>query len=160
MDDYDENKESSYINYWDVNNLSGWAMSQRLSTFGFQQVEDILQFSKVFVKYYDEKSEVGYILEVDVKFPEEILEHHRDLPFLPERKKIGKVEKLDTNLHDKNEYVVHINSFKQALNLGLILKKIYRLISFNQDEWLKPYIEMNNKLRTVVKMILRKFFSD
>ena len=36
MDDYDENKESSYINYWDVNNLSGWAMSQRLSTFGFQ----------------------------------------------------------------------------------------------------------------------------
>ena len=119
-----------------------------------------MQFSKVFVKYYDEKSEVGYIREVDVKFPEEILEHHRDLPFLPERKKIGKVGKLDTKLHDKNEYVVHINSFKQALNLGLILKKIYRLISFNQDEWLKPYIEMNNKLRTVVKMILRKFFSD
>ena len=147
MDDYDENKESSYINYWGVNNSCGWAMSQRLPRLCFQCDEEILQFHEVFTKNYDEIIEVGYILEVDVKYPEQTHELHRDLPFFQERKKLGKVEKLVTNLHDKNEYVVHIISLKQALSNGLILKKFHSVIIFNQDEWLKPYIEKNNKLR-------------
>ena len=58
MNDYDENKESSYINYWDVNNLNGFPMTQKLPTFNFKQVEDILQFKEVFIQNYDEKSEV------------------------------------------------------------------------------------------------------
>ena len=82
--DYDENKGSSYLNYWDVNNLYRWAISEKLPTFNFEWVEDILQF-KVFTKYYD---------------------NHR-----------------------------------------LILKKVNRVISFIQDEWLKASIEMNTKLR-------------
>ena len=58
--------------------------------------------------------------------------YHNDLPFLPERMKIEKVEKLVTNLHDKTECVIHIKNLKQALNHGLILKKVHRVIKFNQ----------------------------
>ena len=58
-------------------------------------------------------------------------ELHNDLPFLPERMKIEKVEKLVTNLHDKAEYVIHIRNLKQALSHGLILKKVNRVIKFN-----------------------------
>ena len=72
-----------------------------------------------------------------------------------------KIEKCNTfvcNLYDKKEYVVHIRALKQALNHGLILKKVHRVIQFNQEAWLKPYIEMNTKLRPEVKNDLEKDF--
>ena len=74
-------------------------------------------------------------------------ELHNGLLFLPERKKIEKVEKLVANLHDKTEYVIHIRNLKQALNHGLVLKKVHRVIKFNQNAWLKSYIYMNTDLR-------------
>ena len=76
-----------------------------------------------------------------------------------ERKKLGKVEKIVTNLTSRSEYVIHIKSLRQVLSHGLILKKVYRVIGFNEDEWLKPYIEMNNKLRTEAKNHFEKDFS-
>ena len=88
-----------------------------------------------------EESDEGYFLEVDVQYPEKFHKLHNDLPFLPERMKIAKVEKLVTNLHDKTEYVIHIKNLKQALNHGLILKKVHRVIKFNKNGWLKPYID-------------------
>ena len=94
MNDYDENKESSHINYWDVNNLYGWAMSQKLPVNNFKWIEETFQFNKNFIKNYDEKSEEGYILEVDVQYPEKLYELHGDLPFLPERKKLKKLKRL------------------------------------------------------------------
>ena len=57
--------------------------------------------------------------------------------------KIEKVKKLVTNLHDETEYVIHIRNLKQTLNRGLILKKVNRIIKFNQNAWLKPYSDMN-----------------
>ena len=66
--------------------------------------------------------------------------------------------KLITKFQDKCENVVCIKSLKQALNHGLILKKVHRVISFNQDDWLKPYIELNNKLRTEAKNEFEKDF--
>ena len=72
---------------------------------------------------------------------------HSDLPFLPERMKINKCSKLVCNLYDKKNYVVHIRSLKQVLNHGLILKKVHKVIQFNQEAWLKPYIDMNTELR-------------
>ena len=69
---------------------------------------------------------------------------HNDLPFWPERMKIDNAEKLVTNLHDKNEYVIHIRNLKQALNHGLILKKTHKTIKFNQKAWLKAYIDLHN----------------
>ena len=62
--------------------------------------------------------------------------------------KIRKVEKLAADLHDKTEYVIHIrNCLKQALNHRLVLQKLHIIIKFNQNAWLKPYIDMNADLR-------------
>ena len=65
--------------------------------------------------------------------------------------KIDKCKKLVCNLQNKKKYVVHIKSLKQALNDGLKLKKIHRVIEFNQKAWLKPYIDMNTELRKLAK---------
>ena len=82
-----------------------------------------------------------------------IHDFHSDLPFLPERMKIKKCNKLVCNLYDKNNYVIHIRSLKQVLNHGLILKKIHRVIQFNQKARLKEYIDMNTELRKLrIKM--------
>ena len=67
--------------------------------------------------------------------------------FLPERMKIDKTKRLVFNLHDKNKYVVHISILKQALDHGLKLKKVHRVIEFNQKAWLKKYIDINTELR-------------
>ena len=109
----------------------------KLPTFNFKWVEDTSQFNEDFKKTCDEKSEEGYIPDVDVQYPKKLYELHSDFPFLPEIKKLKNVEKLVTNFHDKTEYVIHIKNLKQALNHGLILKRVLRGISFNQDEWLK-----------------------
>ena len=62
--------------------------------------------------------------------------------------KTDKSNKLPYNLYDKKEYVIHIRALKQALNHGLIFKKVHKVIQLNQEAWLKPYIEMNTKFRT------------
>ena len=89
----------------------------------------------------------GNILEVDVDYPSKLHKLHSDMPFLPERMKIDKTQKLVYNLRDKKKYVVHISILKQALNHGLKLKKVHRVIEFNQEAWLKKYIDMNTELR-------------
>ena len=94
MRDYDQNKEPSYLNYWDANNLYGWTLFQKLPTFNFEWVEDISQFDEVFIKNYYKKSEAGYILQADVMYPEKMYELHKNLPFLPERKKIKRSKSL------------------------------------------------------------------
>ena len=71
------------------------------------------------------------VIEVDVKYPDKLHELHKDILFLLERLKIEKDEKLVTNLTDKTKYLIHIRNLKQALNLELILKKVYRVIKFN-----------------------------
>ena len=70
--------------------------------------------------------------------------------------KTEKVEKLVASLQDKTEYVINIRSLKEALNRGLVLKEVYRVVKFAQNAWLKPYIDMNTDLRKKEKMILRK----
>ena len=81
------------------------------------------QFKEDFVKNYEENSDKAYFLEVDVEYPKKLFNLHRDLPSLPERKSIGKRNKLISDFHYKKNYVVHIRALKQALNHGLILKK-------------------------------------
>ena len=120
MEEYDKNKESSYLKQCDVNNLYGWAISQKLSINSFEWIEDMSQFNKDFIRNYNEESDEGYYLEFDVQYPEKLHELHNDLPFLPERMKIERVEKLVTNLQDKTEYFIRIKNLKQALNHGLI----------------------------------------
>ena len=98
------------------------------------------------------------MLEVNVEYPKNVHHLHSDLPFLPERMKIDKCKKLVCNLYDKKSYVVHIRSLKQALNHGLILKKVHIVIQFNQEAWLKPYIGMNTELRKQAKNDFEKYF--
>ena len=158
MKNYDKNKESSYIQYLDGNNLYGWAMSQKLPVNGFIWIKNVAEINEKFIKNYDEESDKGYSFEVDVNYPKRLHDLQSDLPFLPKRMKIDKCKKLVCNLRNKKKYVVHIRSLKQALNYGLKLEKVHRIIEFNQESWLKPYIDMNTELRKIVKKDFEKDF--
>ena len=98
-----------------------------------------------------ENDNKGYILEVDVEYPKRLHELHSDLPFLSERMEVNKCKNLVCNLFNKKKYVAHINTLKQALNHGLKLEKIHRVIKFNQEAWLKSYIDMNTESRKAAK---------
>ena len=123
MKNYVKNKESSNLKYWDVNNIYGWPMSQKFSVNGFKWVEDLFELDGGFVKSYHEKGKERCFIEVDSQHLENLHNVQSDLPFLPDRIKIQKVEKLVANLHEKNEYVLHIRNLKQTLNHGFVLKK-------------------------------------
>ena len=88
MKDYDKNEESFYLKYKEVNNLYGWEVSQKLPVNDFKWVEDISEFNEDFVKSFNDESDEGHFLEVDVQYPEKIHNLHNDLPFLLVRMKI------------------------------------------------------------------------
>ena len=136
--------------------MYGWEVPQKrpVGNFKLMEKDDISKF----IKDYDENSDKGYILEVDVEYPKNLHKLHSDLPFLPERMKINKCTKLVCNIHNKENYVVHIRALKQALNHGLKLTKVHRIIQFDQEAWLKPYIVMNTELRKHAKNDFEKDF--
>ena len=143
-------------------------------------------FTADFIKNYDEYGDKGYLLEVDIEYPKEMHSAHQDLPFLPEKrfkvdkefeynvsKEINKAHKkvykafnitcepdnkLIATLQDKNKYVVNMSTLKQALNHGLCLKEVHRVIEYNQAKWLKPYIDENTALRKKAKNEFEKDF--
>ena len=87
-------------------------MSQKLPVNGFKWVQNLsecnsIEFNEDFIKRYDENSYIQYFLQVDIDYPEELFNLHRDLPFLPERKKVNKLEKLISSIVDKEKYVIH-----------------------------------------------------
>ena len=98
---YDENEESSFLEYLDANNLYGCAMSEPLPVNGFDWMEDLSKVDEDFIKNYDKDNDKKYILEVDVEYPENLHDLHSDLPFLPKRMKVCKCNKLVCNLYDK-----------------------------------------------------------
>ena len=79
MKNYDKNIKSSYLMYLDANNLHGWAMSQRLPVNSFEWKEQLSEFDERLIKNYDENNDKGYILEVDVEYPKNLFNFHRDL---------------------------------------------------------------------------------
>ena len=89
--------------------------------------------------------------KVDVEYPKMLFDGHKDLSFLPERKKVEKVEKFICRIEEKEKYVIHIKALKQALNHRLNLKKVHRVIQFIQKDLLKPYIDMKTELRKKAK---------
>ena len=159
MKNYDKSNESSYLAHLDANNLYGWAMSQKLLANGSKWVKNLSKFNEDFIKNYDEKnSNTRYFLEIDLEYPKMLFNNHKDLPFLLERKKAEKLEKLICSIENKEKYVIHITALKQALNHGLKLKEVHRIIQFNQGAWLKPYIDMNTKYRTGAENDFEKNF--
>ena len=124
MKNYNKNIESSYIQYLDANNLYKWAMSQKLPVNYFKWVkqDDLPQFDEDFIKNYDENSHTGYFLEVDIDYPKELFDLHKDLPFLPKSKKVNKVEKFICDIKDKKKYYSY-KSFKTSIKLQIKIKK-------------------------------------
>ena len=109
MKNYNNNEESSYIQYLDANNLYGWAMSKKLPVNGFKWTDNNKTaepsgkhvINEEFIKNYNENDKKGYILEVDIKYPKRLHDLHSDLPSLPERMEIDKCKKLVCNLYNK-----------------------------------------------------------
>ena len=117
MKDY--NKES-FLQYDDTDNLYGFTMIQPLPVHGFDWVKNVSKIDDDFIKNYDEDSDKGYILEVDVKYPKNLHDLHSDLPFLPERMKINKCNKLVCNLYDEKNcgsYKIIKTSIKSWANI-------------------------------------------
>ena len=109
MKNYNNNEESSYIQYLDANNLYGWTMSKKLPVNGFKWIDNN-EINEDFIKNYDENNDKGYIFEVDFKYSKRLHELHSDLPFLSERMEVNKCKKFVCNLFNKKKYVAHINT--------------------------------------------------
>ncbi|XP_071580579.1 uncharacterized protein [Temnothorax nylanderi] len=144
---YDSSQPTTYLMYYDVNNLYGWAMGESLPYANFQWLDDPENFD---VTTVPTDSEVGYILEVDLEYPPELHDAHADLPLCPTRDKPpGKrQEKLLATLYDKSRYVTHYRNLQQCLRLGLRLTRVRRVLRFAQSPWLRGYIELNTTFRT------------
>lgn len=149
---YNINEPSKYLLYVDVNNLYGWAMCQSLPYGGFRWVDE-KDFEHIDVTQIADDAEEGYILEVDLEYPEDLHDLHRDLPFAAEHcaPPGSKLAKLMTTLWPKEKYVIHYRALKQALKHGLVLKKIHRVLRVKQSAWLAPYINFNTNLRAKSK---------
>ena len=120
MKNYNNNEESSYLQYLDPNNLYGWAMPKKLPVNGFKWIDNREIVEHVINEGNDNK---GYILEVDVKYPKRLHELHSDLPFLSERMKIDKCNKLVCNLFNKKK-IHHTHKYiKTSVKSWIKVKK-------------------------------------
>ena len=97
------------------------------------KTKKLWKFNEGFIKSYYENSNKGYFLQADIDYPKELFNLHKDLPFLPERKKVEKVERLICSIGNKEKHVIQIRALKQALNHGLKLKKVLRVIQLKHD---------------------------
>ena len=122
-----------------------WAMVQKLQAHGFA-CEKVDDFAPEKIDNLVKKDKKGYILENDVGYPKELHEVH------------NKVKKILPNLKDKKTYVVHIKNLNQAWKNGLKLKKMYRVIRFEQSYQMMPYVMLNTRLKAVESTSLRKIF--
>ena len=148
-DNFDPSRPSKYLAYLDANNLYGWAMMKPLPVGDFKWMRE---------RELKNWEDTPCILEVDLEYPRGLHDLHNDYPLAPERLKINNVEKLIPNLWDKNKYIVHHENLKLYLGLGLKVKKIHRGIKFREEPWMKPYIELNTRLRANGKNDFEKDF--
>ena len=162
---YDESKPSSYIMYLDANNLYGWAMSKPLPKSGFKWKRVMPTEEEIMNK--KENAKKGWILEVDLEYPAELHKEHNSYPLAPEKKvvkkenmsdyqnnlikeldlKIPNSNKLLLTLEDKKDYVVNYENLKFYLKQGMKLKRVKRVLEFEQECWMEPYIRMNTEFR-------------
>ena len=149
MEEFDESKPSVFVPYWDANGLYAWAMSHPLPVGEFEwMIENELK----------KWEEIPCVLEVDVDIPEELHDKFNDFPPLPEKVKMGGVQKLVPNLWNKRKMVVHRKALKQALDLGCKLIKIWKGVKFEERAWLREFIDINVKLRQEAKNAFEKNF--
>ena len=167
INDYDPKKPATLISFLDMNNLYGWAMSEYLPYGGFQWLENVDKFDIMSINECNsiEKSLIGYFIEVDLEYPDELHELDNDYPLAQEElaasidmllkpckkiadkyeMKFGDVKKLIPNLGNKTNYVVHYRNLQLYLCLEMKLTKIHRVLKFKQPDWMKNYIDFNTK---------------
>ncbi|KAL4153040.1 hypothetical protein QTP88_000873 [Uroleucon formosanum] len=147
--DYNQANPKSWLVYQDYNNLYGWAMSQYMPYGDFKWVKPSLDG----LNDLTEDSPIGRVYEVDIVYPKKLHDRHNDLPFLPQNSipPGSKVHKLMATFEPKKNYIVHYRNLQQALNNGLIVEKIHRVIQFKQSPWLAKYIELNTNMRKKAK---------
>jgi len=176
MENYNPSEESKFIFYGDLNNLYGCAMTNHMPLKDFQWLNDeqINYLIESGIENLDDESETGFFIECDLDYEEELHDEHNDYPVGPLKYKVPEnelssyqqelinqlkasghkrvaTEKLMLTLHDKKKYILHYRNLKLYLSLGLKLRKIYRVLSFKQTKWLKPFIDLNTKLRKNAK---------
>ena len=155
MKSYDSDLPTKHIIYLDANNLYGWAMLEPLAIRGFQWMSDSEIGEAWDAELRDRRScEVlqnwinhPCILKVDLEYPKELHDKHNGYPLAPENLIIGGVEKLIPNLRNREKCVIHHKALKQCEALGLQITKIHRGLKFEEYAWLKPYIDLNARLR-------------
>ena len=153
---YSEASKNKHILYLDMNNLYGCAMRQYLPISNFKWVKNIDKIEQKLMNIKNNSS-TGYVLEVDLEYPQKLHDIHNDYPLAPEKINIPKEWLSDysleiANAHDittmnKNNHVIHYRILQQCLELGIKLKKIHRVLKFKQKDWIKPYIDFNTHKR-------------
>ena len=164
---YSKSDKNTEIMYWDMNNFYGTVMSFSYLPYGgfkFLSEEKIKVFDLGMIS---ENSLSGYILKVDLEYPEELHDSHNGYPLYPEKIELGYemlsnyckeivdwysikvvgVKQLISNLGNKIEYIIPYKNLKYYLSLGVKLIKIHKILSFKQGNWLKKYVDFNTEKR-------------
>ena len=167
---YDPKKERSYISYLDCVNLYAFCLAMKLPASGFRFLEEV-EIEGLDLYTIDTDGDIGYLVQVDLEYPKEIHSKTRDYPFAVEKRvvkdeelspyckrmkqKLNKsslqTEKLIGSCYDKDDYVIHFKLLKYFLNSGMRIKKVKKVLKFEQRAFLKPYIDSNTKMRQQAK---------
>ena len=141
---FNPRKESHCLQYLDAHNC--WLGDElKLPTGRFEWVKNPEKL-KDNISKLDKEAGKGYVLEVDVFYPDDLNDMHNDLQLMCEKRMIIGVQKLVLNLYDKKKYAIHITALDQAFKHGLVLNKVHQVTEFDQSAWLAPYIDFNTQL--------------
>ena len=177
LHDCDPDKETSYILYLGANNLYGWAMSQPLPVGNFRWMRTMPTEKQIMSWQVNRKK--GFILEVDLEYPQELHDRRNNYPLAPETTQVpgnwyspyrqelarrlcltkDKTEKLLLTLRDKEKYVTHYRNLQLYLSLGMRLKKVHSVLAFGQEDWMEPYIRLNTELRKKATSYFEIYFN-
>lgn len=178
MSNYDPEKASKHLMYLDDNNLYGWAMSHCLPKGSFRWLTEKRISKLVSEDFIPKDGKKGYIFEVDLEYPESLHDLHNDYPVAAEKMKVkldmlspycksikekfgisvGQVAKLIPTLSHKKNYVLHDRNLQLDVEHGLKLRKVHRVLEFNQSPWLAQYIEYNTQKRMGAKNSFERDF--
>ena len=177
-DRYVKSDENNKILYADATNLFGYSMSQFLPYDEFEMwhgdPNKYWRWLDIILNTPDD-SEIGYFLEVDLKYPDNIKQKTKYFPICPENKKIDpnkyneymntikpenytKSKKLMCDWTDKKNYLIHYRMLKFYVRHGMVVEKIHEIISFKQSKWLESYISFNTQKRNKAKNDFEKDF--
>lgn len=176
MSSYDEGKPGKYLMYVNANDLNGWAMSQCLPTGGFKWLAQ-KQIDKLKIQTLLPDRKKGMILEVDLEYPEELYDLHNDYPVAAEKMKVipdmlspyykifrrSLVPASGKSVSSYKHWLIRSTTYYtkgiyNCMSLGLKLKKVHRVLEFNQSPWLAQYIDYNTKKQMAAKNSFEKDF--